>query len=184
LHEAVSTRQALERMERDVEAAGTYDRIKKIEQRAQVLKTLYREYEAVRQDAERVILIARHRIGEELRAAPVARGAQPYQSTVPLCGTAAPTLAEQVGSAQRGWRLKKLAEIAREDMLAAAQEIWAKGKGSDHFRRGLLARREADGPRPDWPNISRAVDGHLDRGRRSWRAGTFKRRLRRRLDCG
>jgi hypothetical protein len=63
-------------MERDVDAAKTYVAIRRVERRAQALKVLYAEYEEVRRDAERVILLARRRVGEELTLAPVNKGSQ------------------------------------------------------------------------------------------------------------
>src|SRR4029077_6916373 len=47
-------------------------------------------------------LLARHRIGEELKAAPVNRGAATRRAVSDASG---PTLAEQVGSQDRGMRL-------------------------------------------------------------------------------
>jgi hypothetical protein len=76
-----------------------------------------------------VILLARHRIGEELREAPVARasGSNQYKErSAP--SNAPPTLTEQVGSPQRGVRLKKLPEVTRDDLLATAAKLWEAGK--------------------------------------------------------
>jgi hypothetical protein len=59
--------------------------------------------------------VAHIRVGEELERAPVAKDGQPYQkSTVPHSGTVEPTLAEQVGSAQRGGRVLWLPWLDRE----------------------------------------------------------------------
>jgi hypothetical protein len=54
--------------------------------------------------------LARHRIGEELKLTPVNKGGpvRRAQSDAPP-----PTMAEQVGSQDRGHRLKKLAEVTK-----------------------------------------------------------------------
>jgi N6-adenosine-specific RNA methylase IME4 len=121
-------RRALAAMERDIDAAKTYAQIRKLERRAEALKALFAEYEEVRRDAERVVLVAKHRIGTELKAAPVNKGGRPSE-TIPPNGTVSPpTLAEQVGSAQRGVRLKQLAELSRDELLSAASTLWEAGK--------------------------------------------------------
>ena len=122
-----AARKALAAMEKDIDAAKTYAAIRRLERRAQGLKALLYEYEDVRRDAERVILCARHRIGEELKAAPLASAGRPKigAHTAPI---SAPTIAEQVGSKDRGLRLKKLAEVGRVELLKAATTLWEAGK--------------------------------------------------------
>jgi N6-adenosine-specific RNA methylase IME4 len=118
-------RKALAAMEKDIDAAMTYAALRKLERQAEAIKALYREYVEVGRDAERVILIAKHRTGQELRQASVNRGA----ATRSAERTASPpTIAEQVGSKQRGHRLKKLAEVTRHDLLQAAAKLWEAGK--------------------------------------------------------
>ena len=128
-------RKALAAMERDIDSARTYAAIRRLERQAQGLKALLYEYEDVRRDAERVILCARHRIGEELKQAPVNRGTRGQLVSRGVIGAAhgatpinAPTLAEQVGSQDRGMRLKKLAGVTRGEILAAAAKLWEAGK--------------------------------------------------------
>jgi hypothetical protein len=90
------------------------------------VKVLYREFREVGQDAERVMLVAKIRIGEELERAPVNKGGGDHRS--PQRTGAPPTIAEQVGSKQRGIRLKSLAAVGKAVVLAAAETLWAKGK--------------------------------------------------------
>ena len=120
-----AARKALAAMERDVDSAVTYADIRRLERRAEALKALYREYEGVRRDAERVILVARHRVGEELKAAPINKGGGDHRTAE---RSGAPTLAAQVGSKQRGTRLKQLAEVSRNELLSAATALWEAGK--------------------------------------------------------
>jgi site-specific DNA-methyltransferase (adenine-specific) len=117
-----AARQALAAMERDVDSAKTYVEIRKLERQAEALKALFREYDAVRQDAERVILVARHRIGAELKAQPTNAGGRPAK-TAPLSGGVS-----EAGSQQRQWRLKQLAEHGRDQLLNAASTLWQAGK--------------------------------------------------------
>ncbi len=120
-------RQALAAMERDVDAGNTYEAIRRLERQAEALKVLFREFEEVRHDAERVILLARHRIGKELKQAPLASPGRPKigSHSEPI---SEPTIAEQVGSKTRGLRLKKLAEVTRDELLKAASQLWESGK--------------------------------------------------------
>jgi N6-adenosine-specific RNA methylase IME4 len=140
-------RQALAAMERDVESATTYAEIRQLEQRAEALKALYREYEEVRRDAERVILVAQHRVGEELKQAPVNKGALKQGPRRAESDTGIPTLAEQVGSQDKAIRLKQLAEVSRNDLLSAAATLWEAGKEATQtavlrLLRPARARRE------------------------------------------
>jgi hypothetical protein len=80
------------------------------------VKVLYREFREVGQDAERVMLVAKIRIGEELERAPVNKGGGDHRS--PQRTGAPPTIAEQVGSKQRGIRLKSLAAVGKAVVLA------------------------------------------------------------------
>jgi N6-adenosine-specific RNA methylase IME4 len=123
-----AARRALAAMERDVDSAATYDEIRRLERRAEALKALFAEYEEVRRDAERVVLVARHRIGAELRAAPVNKGGRPSETIARGETVSPPTLAEQVGSACRGVRLKQLAGLSRSELLSAAASLWEAGK--------------------------------------------------------
>lgn len=161
-------RKALAAMERDVDAAQTYDRLRKLMREAEAIRILYREYRAVGRDAERVMLLAAARTGEELAKAPAAKGTRgqltgPGVIGVPLSGTPietgiTPTLAEQVGSANRGVRFKKLAEVGREQLLDAASALWEKGKEATQTAvLKLIAGDEIKRKRADY-------DARADRG--------------------
>lgn len=121
-----AARKALAEMEIAIDSAETYAELRHLERRAEAIKALYREYELVKQDAERVVLVARHRTGEELRAAPANHGGDRRSSSAQ--NNLIPTLAQQVGSPQRGVRLKQLAEATRDEMLSAAARLWEAGK--------------------------------------------------------
>ena len=75
--------------ERDVEAAQTYEAMAAIELRAEALRTFFAHVEEVRQQAERVKILARHRIGEELGRIKETRGGDRRQKQQPV--TFAPT---------------------------------------------------------------------------------------------
>jgi hypothetical protein len=97
--------------------------------------------EDVRQQAERTIILASERVGAELAATPVATGTRgtargstngsggilkvPPEST--------PTLADQVGSKNRGLRLKKLATVGAR-LTSFAHASLGEGGKSDECR--------------------------------------------------
>lgn len=124
---------ALTRMERDVDSAATYAELQRLKRAADAIRILFAEVDAVRQQAERTVLLAKRRCGEELAKAPRAIGSRgqligpgvigPAHKAEPIA-----TLAEQVGSAKRGANLKQLASIPREAILAAADALHARGK--------------------------------------------------------
>jgi N6-adenosine-specific RNA methylase IME4 len=65
-------KRALAVMERDVEAVKTYEAIRKIERVADALRLLFADVQEIRESAERVITVAKHRIAKELEAVPKA----------------------------------------------------------------------------------------------------------------
>jgi hypothetical protein len=120
-----AARQALAELEKDIGRATTYAQIRRAEKRAEAFKVVWREIDEVRQDAERVILVARLRIGEEEtklvsprgRPSEKARSAGLYSTTV-----------ERHGSKQKSQRVRKLAEIGKAKVLQIMGEIHEKGK--------------------------------------------------------
>lgn len=120
-------KRALIEMERELGTARTYEDIRRIEAWAELLKKLFAGVEEVRLQAEQTIVLASHRIGEELRKPPVAKGGQPYQATGTAKVPVAPTLAQQVGSKNRGLRLKGLGEAPREVVTRTIKLLQAKG---------------------------------------------------------
>jgi N6-adenosine-specific RNA methylase IME4 len=157
-----AARKALAVMERDLDAAETYEAIRKIERQAEALKALYREVEDVKQGSERVILVARLRVGDELRRAPVATGAREPGTNrgATRSSMEAASLAEQVGSKTRGLNLKKLAEIGREQLLSAASTLWDAGKDATQTAVLRLTRALADKP----PEFQESVTAKLKEG--------------------
>jgi hypothetical protein len=135
---------ALTKMEADIDAEQTYSRIRRIERVAEAIRVLHAEVEEVRQQAERTVILAKRRCGEELMKAPRAKGGQPYQqrSTGVLRSPVEPTITEQVGSKQRGRHLKQLAAIPKAEMLAAVDEIHA--QGADATATGVLKHIAAE----------------------------------------
>jgi site-specific DNA-methyltransferase (adenine-specific) len=124
----------LARMERDIDAAETYEALRHLERMAEAIRVFYAEVDAVRTQAERAILLAEHRCGEELAKAPKAKGTRGQLIGRGVIIGAAPdaepipTIAEQVGSARRGHNLKALAAIPRATMLDVAATLHAAGK--------------------------------------------------------
>jgi hypothetical protein len=116
-------------METELVAAETYAQIRLIQADADVLRQLFRQVDQVRQKAEATIIACNLRIGEELKAAPVAKGGEQHH-VIPT-GTAkvpVPTLAEQVGSKNHGLRLKKLATAGKAKVTATVQKLHEAGK--------------------------------------------------------
>jgi site-specific DNA-methyltransferase (adenine-specific) len=147
---------ALAKMEADIDAEQTYAAIRHIERAAEAIGVLYAEVEEVRRQAERTIVLAKRRCGEELAKAPKAKGGQPYQqrSTSAPKAEVAPTLKEQVGSPRRGANLKALAIIPKAEMLAMVDAIQAQGK--EATASGVLKHITREKARKD-RKISRAA---------------------------
>jgi N6-adenosine-specific RNA methylase IME4 len=126
---------ALIEMERELDDARTYDEIRLIEAVAEIFKRLLGHVDEVRQQAEWTIALANVRIGEELRAQPAATGTRGQlmgpgviggTSKVPPINT--PTLAQQVGSKNRGLRLKGLATAGRAAVKQCVTRLHREGK--------------------------------------------------------
>ncbi len=124
-----AAKQALIAMERDLVDAKTYEQIRRIVGFAEVLKKLYADVEDVKRQAEQTIVVGSHRVGEELRAAPVAtaRGSNQFKER-PSQDASPPTLAQQVGSKNRGLRLKQLAETPRQSVVETVQKLQQSGR--------------------------------------------------------
>jgi hypothetical protein len=87
----------------DVDAAKTYEAIRRIERAADAIKLLFFEIEEIRHQTETVIELASHRVGTELKKAPDARGGDHKskdQNSRPGRFDR-PTLAQRVGSQAR-----------------------------------------------------------------------------------
>lgn len=124
-----AAKRALATLERDMSAAKTYEAIRKIERSAEAIRILFREIEDVRRAAERVIVLTNHRIGTELVTAPKAKGggSAPKATGVRRTPMRA-TLKDQVGSKERGRRLKALAAIDRSKVEKIVTELHGSGK--------------------------------------------------------
>jgi hypothetical protein len=113
---------ALVKMERDVDAAETYEQLRQLERRAKAIREFYAEVDIVRRQAERTILLAKHRCGIELARAPKAKGTRGQLRGRGVIGTAdaaepIATIEQQIGSAKRGSTLMQLASLPREVLL-------------------------------------------------------------------
>jgi N6-adenosine-specific RNA methylase IME4 len=135
LRSSAKAKQALILMERDLDDARTYEDIRRIERGAEVLRLLYAEVEEVRRQAEQTIVLASTRVGEELRAQPVAVGTRGQLQGRDASGGSlrtppedGPTLAQQVGSKNRGLRLKRLASAGRDAVAAGIRQLHQAGK--------------------------------------------------------
>jgi N6-adenosine-specific RNA methylase IME4 len=121
-----AAKRALAALERDVDSASTYEAIRKIERAADAVKLLFQEVEEVRRHAERIIVVANHRIGRELQAAPKAKAGGDHRR--PKKADAVPTLKEQVGSKTRALRLKRLAALPIEHVKHVVADLQDAGK--------------------------------------------------------
>lgn len=125
-----AARKALRAMESDIESAKTYEAIRSIERAADAMKLLFAEVDEVRVEAEKIVVLANHRIGAELAESPPARRAGPGRGKAGA--EAAPalsaTLKEKVGSKKRGVTLKRLGGIERDKVKAAISTLHAEGR--------------------------------------------------------
>jgi hypothetical protein len=126
---------ALAKLEHDIDSEQTYAAIRRIERQAEAIKKLFAELDDVRQQAERVIVLANYRIGEEITAAPVATGTRGQLVGRDASGASrrdapesAPSLKDQVGSQKRGLRLKKLASIPKNDVIRRVADLHAEDR--------------------------------------------------------
>jgi hypothetical protein len=111
-------------------------------------------------ESERVILLARTSIGEELRRAPVNLGGRPSKTASHKAAVSPPSIADQIGSQKRGLNLKKLAEVGREQLLSAASTLWEAGKDATQSAVLKLTRALADRP----PAFQDSVTAKLKEG--------------------
>jgi hypothetical protein len=123
---------ALERLERDIVNAKNSDELLGVIRTAKAIREYYVKVEAVRHQAERTVLLAQHRLGEEIAKAPKARGTRGQLrgrgviGPAPEAGPIA-TVAERAGgSAKRGALLRQLGEIPPEILNTTMDEIHAK----------------------------------------------------------
>jgi hypothetical protein len=125
-----STLRELAKLRSDMDKADTYKALRRIERKAEALKKLFAEVDVVRIQASEVIVFANHRIGEELTKLPVAKGATEKGTKR---GTTRPpesaaSLKEQVGSKNRGLRLKKLGAQPKPVVQAAVEKLANDGR--------------------------------------------------------
>jgi N6-adenosine-specific RNA methylase IME4 len=120
--------QALDRMGKQLDAAKSFDDIRKIECAADVLKKLFGHVDEVKHKAEVVILDGRARIGEELEKVPKAthRGGPKKQFT-PEGKLVDGRAATSIPGTSRA-RLKKLAALGKAKRHAVAKELQKAGK--------------------------------------------------------
>lgn len=128
LQSATKAKAALVSMELALVDARTYEEIRAIETWAEILKRLYGEVEEVRQQAERTIVLASHRVGIELTAQPLAKAGRPTNRPSESADLPTPTLAQQVGSKNRGLRLKRLAAVDRDAVALTVRALHGAGK--------------------------------------------------------
>lgn len=108
---------ALTALQRQIEAAKTYDEIRKTMQTAEALKLLFRDIDLVKSRAEDTILAACARIGEELQRIPKA-------TNLPQSGKLSRAAAMPSGSTRA--RFKQFAE-AKQELPAIAAKLRANG---------------------------------------------------------
>jgi N6-adenosine-specific RNA methylase IME4 len=123
-----AAKRALAVMERDIEAAETYEQITRIGRSAEALKLLFHEVKEVREHSERVIIIAKHRIGIELQKVPKAtyRGG-PKKAISQACEIGGGREATSVPKDTR-CRAGKLATVPLPKLKHIVAEIHANGK--------------------------------------------------------
>jgi N6-adenosine-specific RNA methylase IME4 len=119
---------ALTAMECELDSSETYAAIRKIERKAEVLKTLFREVAEVKAKAEDVVLLANKRIGEEAQAIPKASGRPPKITSTRASNLPKPTRADMGLNWSKSSRLQKLAKIPDTQLKAIATKIRAAGK--------------------------------------------------------
>jgi hypothetical protein len=116
---------ALGTLLRQIDGANTIAGIRKAQNGAKYLRELFSDVEEVRLVAERTILIGEHVIGGWMHQVPVSRGGRPKTgaSNAPVSGPA--TIRELAGDKFYGLRLKRLANVGRDDLERAIDEIHA-----------------------------------------------------------
>jgi hypothetical protein len=125
-----STLRELAKLHRDINKAETYKALRQIERKAEALKKLYADIDVIRVEAGKVIVFANHRIGVEMVKLPPAKGAAEKGTNR---GTTrhpegAASLKEQVGSKNRGLRLKKLGSQDKSVVEAVTEKLADEGK--------------------------------------------------------
>jgi hypothetical protein len=125
---------ALAALVRDIDKAKTYEGLRTMERRADAIKAFYSHIDEVKHEAERAVLLVRHRAGEVLRDQPAATGTRGMgrpslgvaQRATPKTNQA--TMKEMVGSQDRGSRLKQLAQIPRTLLDQTIKKLHDRGK--------------------------------------------------------
>jgi N6-adenosine-specific RNA methylase IME4 len=115
---------ALATMERELAASATYERLRKIVDGATALKHLFADVDAVKAEAEDVILIAGARIGEEIDKVPKAK--PPGKKILTAQGKYLGRAATGIPGSTRS-RYKKLA-AHKGNLKQVAKELRAAGK--------------------------------------------------------
>jgi hypothetical protein len=125
-----STLRELAKLRRDIDKAETYKALRQIEQKAAALQKLYADIDLVRIEAGKVIVFANYRIGVELVKLPKAKGAAEKGTNRGTTRTpqGAASLKEQVGSKNRGLRLKKLGSQEKSVVEAVTEKLIDQGK--------------------------------------------------------
>ena len=135
---------ALAAMEQQLEAASTYEKLRRILQAAEALKVLLRHVDEVRQNAEWVIISANARIGEELKKVPKAtRPHRPGDKNLPRGEDSKSGKAAAMPSGTSRHRLEKLAAISKPVRRRIVEELWKAG-GNATIKAVLGEKREVD----------------------------------------
>ena len=118
---------ALDRMEAELDASATYERIIRISKYARAIEFLFGEVDRVKRRSQVVIAHANHRIGEELQKQPKAPPGPPAgigNTRLPIPATQT----EMVGNKMKASRLMKLASIPRAVVKATVEALHERGK--------------------------------------------------------
>jgi hypothetical protein len=94
------------------------------------LKHLFEEVERVRGHAELVVILAQHRIGQELANTPKASAGRPRKMRKGELPISSPTRSELVGSTMAASRLQRLAAVPKETVTSVVERIVAEGKSA------------------------------------------------------
>ena len=114
-------------MERQIESAKTFTNIRKIENEAEALKALFGEVDEVRRQAEWTILLAKQRIGAELRKVPKASG-RPSKISAKAGGNKKNGRAATGISEGSRRRLDQLLQFSRSELWNLAEALWRDGR--------------------------------------------------------
>jgi hypothetical protein len=157
-------------IQRQVGEARDIETVKEIHDRAEALRVYCRKHDGLMEAGNRlagITALCERRIGQELRAAPKAKGGKPYQhgaDTPPEAGGVTPTLAELGISKDQSAAYQDMAEVEEAVLLDA------------------IARAGAEGREVTKRDIRRAVRETLGK-RKASRPQICRRRMLRGLSC-